>query len=76
MKAIRTKFGNVYFNETNYFVERVYTDLLDLIEDEQFLKDTITKNYFKIIDSEWQTKFHPLEDSLIYILKLELEYIV
>ena len=49
MKAIRTKFGNVYFNETNYFVERVYTDLLDdgvtSPSDGDVVKGEIARNY-------------------------------
>ncbi|MAK30733.1 hypothetical protein [Acinetobacter sp.] len=77
MRAIVTKFGKVYYDDDSYYLERIYDDMADLIEDEKVIKSNIRKADFKIKKSEWQMKAYPFamkEDKLRFILKLDLEY--
>tara|TARA_R100000458_G_scaffold56656_1_gene61797 strand:- start:154 stop:384 length:231 start_codon:yes stop_codon:yes gene_type:complete len=75
MREIETRFGKVSLDSSSFFVERVYADLIDLIEDEEDLKDRMEDSGFTILDSTWKIKTHPLADDLLYILNIQIEYL-
>ena len=88
MREINRDEGRVYSVNDLYYLEKSYTELSDLMEDEAAIKKRIKKNKFTILNSSWS-----IEDNLLYgishmfsrgrkkksnpisfILKLELKY--
>ena len=79
----------MYSIDNKFFLEKVYEDLDELMEDEKYIKDNCKKNGFKILNHSWciqdnpnyhKDKFFNLENSTKYIspisflFKLTLKY--
>ena len=89
MKKLDTDLGKIYHKNNFYYLEKIYDSLLELIEDEDEVKDRARKNGFKIIKTNWMIEDNPyyyietiMHDYQIdniervrYIFKLKLKYI-
>ena len=89
MKKLDTDLGKIYHKNNFYYLEKIYDSLLELIEDEDEVKDRARKNGFKIIKTNWiiednpyyyiETIMHDYQidniERVRYIFKLKLKYI-
>lgn len=89
MREINREKGRVYNIDNHYYLEKIYDDLLDLINDEKELKERAKKGGFKILDYNWaiqNNENYKIEKILnagiwksvkpikyVFTLKLELE---
>lgn len=56
MREINRDEGRVYSIDDHYYLEKVYDDLIDLIEDEKIIKKRARKGGFKIVSYNWAIK--------------------
>tara|TARA_R110000737_G_scaffold330621_1_gene346443 strand:- start:425 stop:697 length:273 start_codon:yes stop_codon:yes gene_type:complete len=89
MRKLNSDLGKIYHKNDFYYLEKIYNSLIELIEDEDEVKDRARRNGFKIIKSNWlleknpyyyiESIMHDYEiegvDNLRYIFKVKLKYI-
>ena len=59
MREINRDEGRVYSVNDLYYLEKSYTELSDLMEDEKFIKAKCRKNGFKVLNYSWCIKDNP-----------------
>ena len=88
MREINKKDGRVYAKDDHYFLEKIYDDLLDLIEEEKLIKRRAKKGGFKLVKYNWYVKDNERykieqiinsgkcenEQPVKFVLKLKLKY--
>ena len=88
MRKLDTDLGKIYHKNNFYYLEKIYNNLAELIEDEDEMKDRARRNGFKIIKSNWAIEENPyyyietiLNDyetdginMIRYLFKLKLKY--
>ena len=88
MRKLDTDLGKIYHKGDFYYLEKIYNNLAELIEDEDEMKDRARRNGFKIIKSNWAIEENPyyyietiLNDyetdginMIRYLFKLKLKY--
>tara|TARA_R100000458_G_C8077822_1_gene113846 strand:- start:124 stop:396 length:273 start_codon:yes stop_codon:yes gene_type:complete len=88
MRELDADIGKIYHKEGYYYLEKIYGDLGDLIDDEPVIKKRAKEYGFKVIDSNWNLQLNPHYyiqtiindfntkdlDQLRYIFKIKLEY--
>ena len=89
MRKLDTDLGKIYHKNNFYYLEKIYDSLIELIEDEDEVKDRARRNGFKIIKSNWALEDNPYYhietimnnyetegiDMIRYVFKLKLKYI-
>ena len=89
MRKLDTSLGKIYHKNDFYYLEKVYDSLIELIEDEDKVKDRARRNGFKIIKTNWVIEDNPYYyietiindyetdniETVRYIFKLKLKYI-
>ena len=89
MRKLDTSLGKIYHKNDFYYLEKAYDSLIELIEDEDKVKDRARRNGFKIIKTNWSLEDNPYYyietimndyesgniDTLRYVFKLKLKYI-
>ena len=89
MREIERETGRVYEEDGFFYLEKIYTDLYDLIEEEKNIKNKAVKNNFIVHNYSWAIKKNPsrIIESIIYdgdkskcnenifMLEVKLEYI-
>ena len=88
MRKLNRKEGKVYTLDDFYFLEKNYIDIMDLIDDEKWIKRRSRENGFRVVSSSWNMQDNPdfTIESVIYgdtpketspvryVFKLKLEY--
>ena len=59
MREVNGEQGRVYSVNDKFFLEKVYEDLDELMEDEKYIKAKCKKNGFKVLNSAWCIKDNP-----------------
>jgi hypothetical protein len=59
MREVNGEQGRVYNVDGKYFLEKIYDDLDELMEDEKFIKAKCKKNGFNVLDYSWCIKDNP-----------------
>ena len=59
MREVNGDQGRVYSVDDKFFLEKIYEDLDELMEDEKFIKAKCKKNGFKVLDYSWCIKDNP-----------------
>ena len=59
MREVNGEQGRVYSIDDKFFLEKVYDELDELIEDEKFIKAKCRKNGFNVLESSWCVKDNP-----------------
>ena len=89
MRKLDTDLGKIYHKNNFYYLEKIYDSLIELIKDEDEVKDRARRNGFKIIKSNWALEDNPYYhietimnnyetegiDMIRYVFKLKLKYI-
>ena len=89
MKKLDTSLGKIYHKNDFYYLEKIYDSLIELIEDEDEVKDRARRNGFKIMKTNWVIEDNPYYyietimndyqtdniETIRYVFKLKLKYI-
>ena len=89
MKGLDENIGKIYHEKGFYYLEKVYEDLVELIDDESRVKRRAKKHGFKVMQSNWhlgKNPNHAIEtiinsgnikhiDKSRYIYKMKLKYL-
>tara|TARA_R110002167_G_scaffold344290_1_gene553545 strand:- start:294 stop:566 length:273 start_codon:yes stop_codon:yes gene_type:complete len=59
MREINRDEGKVYSIEDKFFLEKIYEDLDELIDDEKYIKAKCKKNGFKVLKYSWSIQDNP-----------------
>ena len=88
MRKLDTSLGKIYHKNDFYYLEKIYDSLIELIEDEDEVKDRARRNGFKIMKTNWVIEENPnyIIESIIndgntsdinevrFVFKIKLEY--
>ena len=88
MREIDKDLGKIYHIDDYYYLEKIFDDLYDLMEDERRIKAKAKKNGFIVKDYSWITEDNPnyIIESIIndgdasdvnkvrFVFKVKLEY--
>ena len=88
MRKLDTDLGKIYNKGNFYYLEKIYEDLADLINEEAEIKKRAKKHGFKIIKTNWEMEKNPYYyietiindsndsyvDELRYVFKVKLKY--
>ena len=88
MRKLDTDLGKIYHKGDFYYLEKIFEDLGELIDEEQEIKTRAKRHGFKIIKTNWEAEKNPyyyietiINDSndkyineLRYVFKLKLKY--
>jgi len=88
MRKLDADLGKIYHKDDFYYLEKIYEDLSELIDEEQEIKRRAKRHGFKIIKSNWEVESNPYYyiqtiindfndryvDELRYVFKLKLKY--
>ena len=88
MRKLDTELGTIYHKDDFYYLEKIYEDLADLINEEAEIKKRAKRHGFKIIKTNWETEKNPYYyietiindsndsyiDELRYVFKVKLKY--
>ena len=88
MRKLDADLGKIYHKDDFYYLEKIYEDLGDLIEDEPIVKARAKKHGFRIIKSNWILEDNPSYyiqaimndfnteglDQSRYVFKVKLKY--
>jgi hypothetical protein len=88
MRKLDTDLGKIYHKGDFYYLEKIYEDLAELIDEEQEIKRRAKRHGFKIIKTNWETEKNPhyyiqaiindsndiYIDELRYVFKVKLKY--
>ena len=89
MRKLDTSLGKIYHKNDFYYLEKIYDSLIELIEDEDEVKDRARRNGFKIMKTNWVIEDNPYYyietimndyqtdniETIRYVFKLKLKYI-
>jgi len=89
MRKLDTDLGRIYHKDDFYYLEKVFDNLEDLVEDENSIKQRAKNHGFRIIKSSWKLEKNPYYyvetiingsndayiDKLRYVFKMKLKYI-
>jgi hypothetical protein len=89
MRKLDASLGKIYHKNGFYYLEKIYDDLIELIRDEDKVKDRAKRNGFKIIKTNWVIEDNPYYyietimnnyetddiEMIRYVFKLKLKYI-
>ena len=89
MRELDKDLGNIYEKDGYYFLEKIYDNLYDLIDEENLLKRNAISKGFVIEDYSWQIEDNPYYyietimndyqtdniETIRYVFKLKLKYI-
>ena len=88
MRKLDTDLGKIYHIDNYYYLEKIFTNLAELIEDEADIKQRAREHGFRIIKSNWIIESNPYYyietiindyntdglDPLRYVFKVKLKY--
>ena len=88
MRKLDTDLGKIYHKDDFYYLEKIYEDLADLINEEAEIKKRAKRHGFKIIKTNWEMEKNPYYyietiindsndsyvDELRYVFKVKLKY--
>ena len=88
MRKLDTELGTIYHKDDFYYLEKIYEDLADLINEEAEIKKRAKRHGFKIIKTNWVLEKNPYYyietiindsndsyiDELRYVFKVKLKY--
>ena len=89
MKKLDADIGKIYAKDDFYYLEKIFDNLLELIEDESSIKKRAKQHGFKVIKSNWAIEDNPhyyietimndfdtrgLDESR-YVFKMKLKYL-
>ena len=88
MRKLDTELGTIYHKDDFYYLEKIYEDLADLINEEAEIKKRAKRHGFKIIKTNWEMEKNPYYyietiindsndsyvDELRYVFKVKLKY--
>ena len=88
MRELDTSLGKIYHKDDFYYLEKIFSDLAELIEDEADIKQRAREHGFRIIKSNWIIESNPYYyietiindsndnyvDKLRYVFKVKLKY--
>tara|TARA_R100001244_G_C5115129_1_gene122112 strand:+ start:95 stop:367 length:273 start_codon:yes stop_codon:yes gene_type:complete len=88
MKELDKDLGKIYNKGDFYYLEKIYEDLGELINEESEIKKRAKRHGFKIIKSNWEIEKNPYYyietiindsndkyvDELRYVFKVKLKY--
>jgi len=89
MRELDADIGKIYFKDDFYYLEKIYEELVDLMEDEIRIKKRSKKHGFEIIKTNWAIQPNPYYhiqtvindfdcsdlDQSRYVFKVKLKYI-
>ena len=88
MRKLDTDLGKIYHKNDFYYLEKIYEDLSELINEESEIKKRAKRHGFKIIKTNWEIEKNPYYyietiindsndnyvDKLRYVFKVKLKY--
>ena len=88
MKELNANLGKIYHKDDYYYLEKIYEDLGELMDDESSIKKRAKKHGFKIIKTNWALETNPYYyvetiindfdvsglNQLRYVFKVKLKY--
>ena len=88
MRKLDADLGKIYHKNDYYYLEKIFSDLAELIEDEASIKQRAREHGFRVIKSNWMLQNNPhyyIEtilnnfdtkglDPLRYVFKMKLKY--
>jgi hypothetical protein len=88
MRKLDTDLGKIYHKGDFYYLEKIYENLAELIEEEEEIKKRAKRHGFKIIKTNWEMEKNPYYyietiindsndsyvDELRYVFKVKLKY--
>ena len=88
MRQLDTDLGKIYHKGNFYYLEKIFEDLGELIDEEQEIKTRAKRHGFKIIKTNWALEKNPYYyietiindsndkhiDELRYVFKVKLKY--
>ena len=88
MRELDKDLGKIYNKDDFYYLEKIYEDLAELIDEEEEIKTRAKRHGFKIIKTNWALEKNPyyyietiINDSndkhineLRYVFKVKLKY--
>ena len=88
MRKLDTELGTIYHKDDFYYLEKIFEDLAELIEEEAEIKKRAKRHGFKIIKTNWEMEKNPYYyietiindsndsyvDELRYVFKVKLKY--
>jgi|TARA_R100000458_G_C8043014_1_gene93533 hypothetical protein len=88
MKKLDADLGKIYHKDGFYYLEKIFSELGELIEEDPIIKARAKRHGFKVIKSNWEMQQNPhyyIEtiindydtnglDPLRYVFKLKLKY--
>ena len=88
MRKLDTELGTIYHKDDFYYLEKIYEDLADLINEEAEIKKRAKRHGFKIIKTNWVLEKNPYYyietiindandiyvDESRYVFKVKLKY--
>ena len=88
MKELDARKGKIYEKDGYYYLEKIFTDIEDLIEEDPIIKKNAAEKGFEVDDYSWEVENNPYYkietiyndgkkakvDPNRYILKLKLKY--
>ena len=88
MRKLDADLGKIYYKDNFYYLEKIYEDLAELIDEEEEIKTRAKRHGFKIIKSNWEVEKNPYYyieaiindsnnnyvDESRYVFKLKLKY--
>ena len=89
MRELDSDIGKVYSKDGYYYLEKVFNNLGDLIDDEKNIKAKAKRGGFQVMDSSWEIEENPYyyvariitnnnvskADKIRFIFKIKLEYL-
>ena len=88
MRKLDADLGKIYHKNDFYYLEKIYEDLAELINEEEEIKTRAKRHGFKIIKTNWEMEKNPYYyietiindsndryvDKLRYVFKVKLKY--